>query len=91
MSIEQAIKKAVEEGEYFRDWNINGRSIDDRGEQARIFLDPLFWQALGKAMGREHYSSVNFSGKNMWQFYWHRLINTLAEGKSAEDFFAQFE
>ena len=54
-------------------------------------LTLFFWQALGKAMGWGHYFSVNFSGKNMWQFYWHRLINTLAEGKSAEDFFAQFQ
>jgi len=54
------------------------------------FLDPAFWQALGKAMGwsEEKASVVIYRVKEPeWQSYWHRFIDHLAEGKTLESFF----
>ena len=51
-------------------------------------LDPLFWQALGKAMGWESKDVVTNSAEyREWQGQWHRFIDHLAEGKSPDDFF----
>lgn len=61
-------------------------------------LDPQFWMALGKA---ENWSTTNvyqtFFWKDKkgstsgsipeWQAYWHRFIEALAAGESAESFF----
>lgn len=44
MTIEQAIKKAIE-----------GGLSESGGGERTIFLDPLFWQSLGKKMGWENY------------------------------------
>lgn len=60
-----------------------------------IFLDPLFWQALGKALGWKEYSSYctcHSCGNDTCNMYtWlcnmHRFIDHLAEGKDAESFF----
>lgn len=55
-----------------------------------IFLDPLFWKSLGKAMEWEN--NVYVEGKGIrdvkeWKQQWHRFIDHLAEGKDAESFF----
>ena len=50
---------------------------------AYIFQDPLFWQALGKALGwAEEY--VSFA--NNWRTNWHRYIDCLAEGNDTDKF-----
>lgn len=54
-------------------------------------LDPLFWQALGKAEGWEKVDSaitfsVFFKG-NTWKGYWHSFIDHLAEGGNVDEFF----
>lgn len=57
-----------------------------------LFLDHLFWQCLGKAM--EWKKSIFRNGEmlpNTWLSNWHRLIDHLAEGKTIESFFEDFE
>jgi hypothetical protein len=62
-----------------------------------LFLDPKFWQALGKARGwdegkitTEEYSEVP-ADMWMWHFQWHRFIDHLAAGENAESFFAKLQ
>ena len=62
------------------------------------FLDPLFWQALGHELGWNHElmtvhavengrpTVVTRAGQH-WLSHWHRFLDFLAEGKTAEDFF----
>lgn len=66
-----------------------------------IFLDPLFWQALGRGLGWVEVSEketrqnaitgeeeeINVVNGYTWQYQWHRFIDHLIEGKTAEDFF----
>lgn len=51
-------------------------------------LDPLFWQALGKAMGwgksDEWFENRKY---DYWQEMWHRFIDHLASGGEPEEFF----
>ncbi len=98
--IEQAMKEAVEKGGYKAGFHIcwiekyeicyqNKEGGTDTFVQSveSIFLDPLFWQALGKARGwddnllRREYSRI------AWRDAMHRFIDHLAEGKDAESFF----
>jgi hypothetical protein len=56
------------------------------------FLDPFFWQALGKARGwgelkLPNRSPIGQHEEGRWFFHWHRFIDHLAEGKDAESFF----
>ena len=137
MTIEEAIKKAIEGGycgpqrtflrihpspwendtvEYFDFWT------------GSTFLDPSFWQSLGKALGwggidynedtgkkewidalrcprdgewltgelQECPNECDYDGSEIdeahgnlyeWRYQWHRFIDNLAEGKSAEEYF----
>lgn len=59
-------------------------------------LDPLFWQALGKVEGWDSDYFYNqaysqdmslFGSDESWKMNWHRFIDHLIEGKSADDFF----
>ena len=64
-----------------------------------LFLDPLFWQSLGKAMGwyvkgqgKLGLNRLHPDGRyhtDEWLFKWHRFIDHLAEGKDPESFFKQ--
>ncbi len=98
--VEQAIRDAVEKGGWSNHplaslelvtakvawWGQGGN--EDQGQWlSEIFLDPAFWQALGKARGWEK-SSYNDEFKFLWLTVWHRFIDHLAEGKDAESFFA---
>jgi hypothetical protein len=67
-----------------------------------MFLDPLFWQALGRALGWDHPIStvqevdngrltmVTRTGQ-YWLSHWHCFLDFLAAGKTPEHFFAQFD
>lgn len=83
-----AIKEAVEKGGY-----------DQFMQLREPFLDPAFWQALGKARGwakgkwcndsecgeeGEHYHQVS---ERNWLYKWHSFIDHLATGADAETFF----
>jgi hypothetical protein len=96
--MKEAIQKAIEGGYEFtfigqfydpgHPWRNREIAINS------IFDDPLFWQALGKAMGWREKSEVandvtyRFEPAQ-WQLEWHRFIDHLAEGKDAESFFKE--
>lgn len=63
-------------------------------------LDPLFWQALGKSLGWNQIPATLDNEKimfpknpnknaNYYIFYWHRFIDHLIAGKSAESYFEE--
>ena len=82
MSIREAIQKAIIEGGF------TGHPLSSWHEHDKyqIFLDPLFWQSLGKAMGWEYVGPYQ---KTPWETEWHCFLDFLAEGKTAEEFFAE--
>lgn len=70
------------------------------------FLDPLFWQALGCALGweqkhtgrlcdRKNCDNLNHyqwpAQKDVWLSHWHRFIDHLASGESPASFFELYE
>ena len=83
MKVEEAIEKAVE----------GGYSNIPEGVCADYyFLDPSFWQSLGKAMGLDESRTYNggvIKGKKLtaWECLWHNFINHLASGKDIPSFF----
>jgi len=97
MTIEQIIKKAIEGG-----WDKTEMQIEDDQSQTidiweLSFLDPKVWEALGKSFGWNKYESwmrcINCGGvldENNWLYQWHKFIDHLANGKSAESFFEKF-
>jgi hypothetical protein len=89
---DQAIKKALPE---MKSMILMKPTTSVSGEipTEAILLTPTFWQSLGKAMGWyeedvEHRRGFCV-GQGCWLAIWHRFIDHLAEGKSAEDFFSQ--
>lgn len=107
MTIQQAIEKAIEGG-----WKHPFTGLpafrapteewlkENWRKYAHIFLDPLFWQSLGKAMGwkmvndfsgeqcvRQHGNCTDMDCNPEWKYMWHRFIDHLAEGKDAKSFF----
>jgi len=90
-TLQKAIEKAIEGG--FKGLRAN---------KYEYFLDPLFWQSLGKAMGWKEKGDTSkpFFGKiqtgdvglqiiqvEEYLYQWHRLIDHLAKGGTAESFF----
>lgn len=86
--MEEAIKRAIEGG-----WKPKRVVLDQitmRHEE--ILLDPLFWQALGKAEGWKQegvISSAKMAKKPDWVYQWIKFIEHLAEGKDADSFFKE--
>lgn len=111
MTIQQAIEKAIDGGyknQIIDNWLTDAESGDvlenqDNDLVANLFLDPLFWQSLGKAVGEdvsggvmsvEKSSSQGFDadGRLFYHGTWgsyqmHRLVDHIAEGKGAVSFF----
>ncbi len=88
MTIKQAIEKAIEGGYSNKDqegWFIKLPEY----AKCQIWLDLLFWQSLGKAMGWEGEDMYLTLPMDAHVAYWHRLIDHLAEGKTIEQFFAK--
>ena len=54
---------------------------------ANIFLDPQFWQSLGKALGWATQFDEDKGFNYQWKDYWHKFIDHLADGKDIESFF----
>lgn len=83
--METAIKKAIEEGYV----SVKDNTQAEYDYKVKIFtenwekvvLQPLFWQALGKALGGVK--------THAWKTIWHRFIDALSEGQTAEDFFSK--
>ena len=100
-AIEKAIKLSIEGG--YKPYVIESSGLQSYYESYKIFLDPLFWQALGKAMGWEKYDDNKCPHNGMcglrcegskiivpgWMSRWHRFIDALASGQSAESFFKE--
>jgi hypothetical protein len=94
--IEQSIKEAVEKGGWKLLPQAYGIAEGSDIPTAEIFLDPFFWQALGKARGWPPYSPTGYVDNYeddledfSWKVYWHRLIDHLANGNDAESFFKE--
>ena len=92
--MEEAIKRAIEGGYDSRVFiNEDGGHIVYKF-QSEILLDPLFWQALGKAE-LKNWGEITFIDRNRgnensmttWLYHWHRFLDALAEGKTPDDFF----
>ena len=62
-----------------------------------FFLDPLFWQSLGKGLGWEETVEIEIPDfpltpaltATQWKVHWHRFIDALAEGRTSEEFFRE--
>lgn len=93
--MEKAIKKAIEGGYEPNydcecqlpttcDWHVEMEIV-------RSFLDPLFWQALGKQQGWRQDGAIRHgkAPKGDWYMYWHDFVDCLAEGKTADSFFEE--
>lgn len=92
MNFEQAIKEAGAKGGYKPKRYVASLDINiQEDRQEIILLDPLFWQALGKARAwalTKHPIRGRYKYMKSWISEWHRFIDHLAEGKPAESFFA---
>jgi len=88
MTIKEAIDGAIKGG-----WR------DDRMDDCFcLFLDPLFWQSLGKAMGWTKVKTAEYDKQGnetfayftpAWRVEWRHFINHLADKKTAESYFAE--
>lgn len=112
MTIEQTIQKSIEGGyvgisNTYHKWDgirtFTAKEVIKKCPEV-IFLDPKFWQALGKALGwKQKYTSmirelryddvppmrIHAPEYDEWMFWWHRFIDHLAEDKDAESFFKE--
>lgn len=83
--IEKAIKEAAKGG-YDPNWNL--KNVGEFPElKNRAFLDPQFWQCLGKARGWRVGQDSDEQVADEWWYVWHRFIDHLASGCDAESFF----
>ena len=71
-------------------WTRNdNHSTCGAGVQASL-LDPLFWRALGLALGwYEGVAPSCLVYEQWWRQPWHRFIDHLADGNTPETFFAR--
>lgn len=91
----QAIQKGIEGGyknELVEHWVVSGGSSG--GEVEKFFLDPLFWQALGKALGWEKCPKTGKlnckqCSKDVWLMEWHGFIDHIAKNKDPDEFFKE--
>lgn len=85
----------VEVLETFKVFYPDIESIKQSGHSHEYFLNPLFWQSMGKSLGwkNRHTFYNNFlSGKECddpWRLEMHRFIDHLASGEDVESFFKE--
>lgn len=101
--MEKAIKKAIEGGWDKDKFNMNYEGKVVTGGvvfNSIIILDPLFWQALGKAEGWDEFAGFSIYylstwkkktevSMKRWKWEMHKFIDHLAEGKDVESFFEE--
>lgn len=90
--MKQAIQKAIEGGYKCVESEVLADGVWADLFRKAILLDPLFWQALGKAMGwgmKGLYEGEKGQVMEYWIAVWHTFIDHLAEGKSADEFFTE--
>lgn len=85
--MKEAITKAIEGGydemKFYPIWKTSELGVGfHKLPLTGIFLDPLFWQALGKSLGWTDTDTVK-----IWKYNWHLFIDHLASGKDPESFF----
>lgn len=102
---QQAISLAIEK-EYMHEEGHKTKLIPDVGVVgysrvrtfSEVFLDPLFWQALGRALGWQHIVHVHkYVGHSLdkewtepaWLYHWHRFIDHLASNGDTDTFFQE--
>jgi hypothetical protein len=86
VTFEQAIHKAIVGG-YEKHISLLGTHLY-YVEKGPILLDPLFWQALGRALGWMEGVGKKYLAYNQWWLQpWHGFIDHLAHGGSPESFF----
>src|SRR5262249_50288717 len=87
------------------EWSVWTRRDNASSCMVRVeesFLDPKFWQALGRAVGWDRAiktlhvvdngrPTIVTSTGQWWLSHWHGFLDFLAEGKTPEDFFAQLD
>lgn len=91
----EAIKLAQKEG-----WNGFSLLVGERQPESVVqiaWCDPLFWQALSKALGWGNKVFEAFDGNpditvrmfkgKPYMYHWHRFIDHIAKGKDADSFF----
>jgi len=98
MDIKTAIEKAIEGGWYLKSqqfWVLENTSEKGRidANMSSIFLDPSFWESLGKSLGwGEIDNELEKSGmRKEWQIKWHRLIDHLSSGKDIASYFKEIK
>lgn len=102
MTVQETIEKAVSVGYklYDEDGPLAVEDIDWENSVgiSSIFLDPLFWQSLGEALGwpeeKDNAGETQGDGKwhstrtlNSWLYHWHDFIDHLVYGSTPELFF----
>lgn len=95
--MENAIKKALEGGYSLSGYSkSNPKTYIADEKQYELFLDPLFWQALGEQQNWNMESSVHVFGDFAPQEVsaehirnWHKFIDHIIEGKSVNSFFEE--
>ena len=93
MTIETAIEKAIEGG-YKNDFLLTMLAMEGSVTHDHIFLDPLFWQSLGKAMRWGIYEK-GWKSQGIKEIgevsllRWHEFIDYLWAGGKTEDFFSK--
>jgi hypothetical protein len=87
MTIRDAVHAAIAGG-----WDFNKGIIGGVLISQVAFLDPLFWESLGKTLGWEHLNATTLSqnGRLSWHQMWVIFIDYLAQGETAEGFFQRF-
>jgi len=88
MTTHEALHKATEVGYAVHGMDATapeGWSSSGVGVHA-MFLDPIFWFALGWALGWHEQPSGGYD--QWWRDPWHRFVDYVAAGKTPDDFFA---
>ena len=91
MTTQEALTKATEVGYHMRSTEATAKESQSSarvGVQA-IVLDPIFWFALGWALGWHEQPWGGYD--QWWRDPWHRFVDCVAAGKTPDDFFATLE
>lgn len=84
--MKNAIQKAIEGGYEYGSKQRASQRISSK--TAKMFLDPLFWQSLGKSLELEGSTySWQKDGEEKWLTLWHSFIDHIASGGDVDEFF----
>lgn len=96
MTIKEVFKKAIEGGLDAEEIFNEDDEIKALANPELFYLDPLFWQSLGRAgvvsPDWKNYKDGTMklaTGRTLWQQTWVDFVDHLAEGGTPESFFNQ--